>query len=196
MKRIKTVLILFAVYLLVAVPFKVMEIIPGFADIRPVVLLGPVYGIFFGMTGCGVMAVGNLIMDIVSDSLRWSSIAGFAANFLGPWCIWFYWARLSREPFSLRNWKSILRHCGVVIFSAVLETIIITPAVALIYPNVDAGLFAVSVMANTGLFPIFFGLPLLILMQEELGFVPLWRGGPVNGDPAPSEAEDVSEGIY
>ena len=39
LKQVGLVLILTAVYLVVAVPFKVMSVIPGFADIRPVLLL-------------------------------------------------------------------------------------------------------------------------------------------------------------
>ena len=47
-------------YLIVSIPFKVMEIIPGFTDIRPVSMLQPIYGIFFGIPGCIAFAVGNL----------------------------------------------------------------------------------------------------------------------------------------
>lgn len=175
MKQIKHILLLFLVYCLVAVPFKVMEVIPGFTDIRPVTLLGPVFALFFGLTGCWVMAFGNLLMDLVSDSLRWSSIAGFAANFLGPWLVWLYWTRISRTGFSLRTGRNLLRHMGILLLAAVLEAAVITPAVALIYPEVDAKLFALSVLGNTFLFPVAFGIPLLILLQEELGFVPLRR---------------------
>ena len=85
--------VLTAVYLIVSIPFKIMEIIPGFTDIRPVSLLIPVYGIFFGIPGCMAFAVGNLITDIISDSLRWSSIAGFAANFIGPFCYYLFWTK-------------------------------------------------------------------------------------------------------
>ncbi len=49
LRRIGLTLILTAVYLGVAVPFKVMSVIPGFADIRPVLMLNPVFGIFFGI---------------------------------------------------------------------------------------------------------------------------------------------------
>ena len=71
LKQVGLVLILTAVYLVVAVPFKVMSVIPGFADIRPVLMLNPVYGIFFGIPGCIAFAIGNLIGDLLSDSLRW-----------------------------------------------------------------------------------------------------------------------------
>ena len=78
------------VYLIVAAPFKVMEVIPGFADIRPVTLLGPIYALFYGIPGCVIFAVMNLVMDIVSGDLAWSCIAGLLANFAGPFFILYY----------------------------------------------------------------------------------------------------------
>ena len=170
---VKTIFILFLMYFIVAVPFKVMELIPGFTDIRPVTLLGPVYAIFYGIPGCIVMAVGNLIMDIVSGGLKWSSIAGFIANFAGPFVIYYYWARISKESFSLRTPKALIKHAVIIVISAVAEMIIITPFVRIIYPDVDAALFAVSVVLNTSGFPIIFGIPMLIVMTEELGFKPM-----------------------
>ncbi len=159
-------------YLLIAVPFKVLSVIPGFTDVRPVTLLGPAYAIFFGIPGCLVMAFGNLFMDIVSDSLRWSSIAGFAANFLGPFVIYLYWTRISRSQFSLRTGKNLLKCVGIIILSAVVEAVLITPMVAAVYPDVDAWLFAVSVLLNTSAFPIFFGMPFMMILQDELELKP------------------------
>ena len=164
---------LIIVYLIVAVPFKVMEIIPGFTDIRPVSLLMPVYGIFFGIPGCIAYAIGNLITDILSDSLRWSCIAGFAANFIGPFCYYLFWIKLSKQPFHLREGKNLLKHILVIIIDAVLVAAIITPFVALSYPDVDAVLFFVVVLINSTAFPIFVGIPLIVLLQDELGFSPV-----------------------
>ena len=92
-------LLLVISYLTVALPFMVMQVIPGFTDVRPVMMLWPVFGVFFGIEGCLACAVSNLIMDIVSSSLRWSSIAGFAANFLGPFMVYLYWTRISKQSF-------------------------------------------------------------------------------------------------
>lgn len=161
---------LVAVYLIVSIPFKVMEIIPGFTDIRPVSMLQPAYGIFFGVPGCLAFAVGNLITDIVSDSLRWSSIAGFAANFLGPFCYYIFWCRLSRRLFDMRTLKNILIHIAVVAVAAVITAGIIAPAVALSYPDVDLQLLVTTIMINSTAFPILLGIPLIIVLQEELGF--------------------------
>ena len=129
--------VLIIVYLIIAIPFKVMSVIPGFTDIRPVMLLKPVYGVFFGIPGCIAFAVGNLIGDIMSDSLRWSSIAGFAANFLGPFVFYLFWNRISKSPFSLRTGVSILKHIALIAVSALMEAIIITPAVKWVYSEID-----------------------------------------------------------
>ncbi|MBO4897807.1 MAG: hypothetical protein J5590_05880 [Clostridia bacterium] len=168
-RSIAAFIIQIIVYLIVAVPFKVMSVIPGFTDIRPVMLLVPVYAVFFGTQGCASLAVGNLIMDIVSGSLHWSCLPGFIANFLGPFIIYWYWTRISKTEFSLRNGKNLLKHAALIVFMAFVQTLIITPAVAL-YAGVDVCLFATTVMLNTSLFPIGLGIPLTILMQEELGF--------------------------
>lgn len=162
-------LLLTAVYLIIAIPFKVMEIIPGFTDIRPVLSLQPIYGIFFGLPGCFASAIGNLICDAVSDSIRWSSIGGFIANFLGPFIFFVFWTFITKNEFNLKKAKNILFYFAAVIISALVQTAIITPMVKLIYPEIYGSLFALTVIINNTLFPIFFGIPTIILMQEELG---------------------------
>lgn len=172
---------------IVSIPFKVMEIIPGFTDIRPVAMLRPVYGIFFGIAGCTACAVGNLITDIVGDSLRWSSIAGFIANFVGPLLFYIYRKRLSHHPFHLRDVKSILTHIVVIVVVAAAEALMITPAVALVYPEVDYWLFFFSVILNSSAFPIFLGILLIIVLQEEAGLkVKFPNGNQAECEPSPS----------
>lgn len=163
---------LVAVYLVVALPFKAMNVIPGFTDVRPVMALGPLYGVFFGPLGCLACALGNLAADIADDALRWTSIAGFASNYLGPLLVWLFWTRVSRTPFSLRSPRDLLRHSLALVAMSAVETAIVAPAVALVYPEVDAALLAWTVFGNTAGFPIVLGIPLAMLLQEEFGFVP------------------------
>ncbi len=167
--------VLVLVYLLIAIPFKVMSVIPGFTDIRPVMLFKPVYGVFFGIPGCIAFAIGNLIGDIISDSLRWTSISGFAANFLGPFVFYIFWRRISKTPFALRTGKDLLRQFAVIVISSVLEAIIIVPFVKLIYSEVDYVLLFVTILINGSAFPLLLGIPLMILMQEEFGIKPIKR---------------------
>ena len=175
MKCLKQIVFLVLIYFLTAIPFKVMGIIPGFSDIRPVTILGPVYAIYYGLPGCLVMAAGNLVMDLISNSLRWSSIGGFAANFAGPFLIYLFSVQLAKKPFQMKRAGQILKYTGVVCLSAILEAVIITPIVAIVYPEVNAMMFAGTVLLNTAAFPVIFGIPILILLQEEFGMVPLKR---------------------
>ena len=175
---------LVAVYLVVALPFKAMNVIPGFTDIRPVMALGPIYGVFFGPLGCLASACGNLVADAADDALRWTSIAGFASNLLGPLLVWLFWTRVSRTPFSLRSPRDILRHSLLLVAMSALETAIVAPAVALVYPEVDAGLLAWTVFGNTAGFPIVLGIPLAMVLQEEFGFEPCGSAPPAPASPA------------
>lgn len=171
-RPVRRFFVLLAVYLVVAIPFKAMNLIPGFTDVRPVQALGPIYGIFFGPLGCLAAAFGNLVADTVDDALRWTSIAGFASNFIGPLLVWLYWTRVSRTPFSLRTARDLLRYCLVIVVMAVVEDAIVAPAVKLVYPEVDFSFLAAAVFGNTAGFPIVLGIPLSILLQEEMGLKP------------------------
>lgn len=183
-RAIPRFLALLAAYVIVAIPFRTMNLIPGFTDVRPVTALGPVYGVFFGPLGCFASACGNLLADMADDALRWTSIAGFAANFLGPLLVWFFWTRVSRKPFALRTPGDLMWHVLAVGSASMLETAIITPAVALVYPEVDTALFAWSVVGNTTAFPVLIGIPLSILLQEELGFRPATGRGDADVGPS------------
>lgn len=171
-KSVIRFLALVVVYLVVAMPFRTMTIIPGFTDVRPVMALGPIYGVFFGPLGCLASAVGNLLSDAATGSVRITSIDGFLANFVGPLLIWLYWTRVSRTPFSLRTVRDILKYSFVVVIAAMIETFAIAKPVSLIYPEINDVMLAKAIFANMVLFPILLGIPLAILLQEEFAFVP------------------------
>ncbi|MDO4400705.1 MAG: DMT family transporter [Coriobacteriia bacterium] len=166
---------LVAIYLVIALPFKVLLVIPGFADIRPVCMLMPAYGIFFGIPGCLASATGNLICDALSDSLRWSSIAGFIGNFVYPFLLYLIWTKLRKEHFHLRTPYMIAMTVLSFAFCAIVLASIITPAVAHFYHEVDVVKFALTVIGNTLAFPTGLAIPFIILIQEELGYKPISR---------------------
>ena len=176
LRCVALIVILLVVYMIIAMPFRAITIIPGFTDIRPVCMLEPVYGVFFGLPGCFAFAVGNLIGDIVSDSLRWSSIAGFIGNFVYPFILYLFWTQLRKKPFNLRTRGRAAGFALSVIVAACIQSALISVAVGYYYPEVDVLLFAASVVANGSIFPIAFATPFIILIQEELAFVPVERG--------------------
>lgn len=164
--------VLVVVYLVMAVPFKVLEIIPDFADVRPVAMLMPVYGIFFGIPGCLASAVGNLVVDVISGDLRWSSIAGFVGNFAYPYLMYLFFTKLRRKPFNLRSGRAVGLFAVAAVICACTKSLVIAPAVAGLYPDVDAWLLATAIVCNDSLFPIGFAMPFIIMLQEEFGFSP------------------------
>ena len=161
------------IYLIMSIPFKVMEIIPAFSDIRPVTMLIPIYAVLYGPLGCLAYACGNLITDIISGSLRYSSVAGFVGNFIGPYIIYLYWVRISGDTIRLDGFRSILVHASVIALSAAVTDLIIAPAVYFFYPQVDVWLFAKLLFSNHFLFPVMIGTPMIILLQEELRKEPI-----------------------
>ena len=174
--------LLFITYFIISIPFKALDIMPGFTDIRPVTILQPVYGIFFGIPGCVVLSLGNVISDIIGGSLRISSAAGAAANFAGPFFFYIYWTKISRTAFDLRSWQNVIKFIGTIIVVAAIEALMITPAVAYFYPDVDYIKFAVIVLCNTILFPVALGIPFTILIQEEFEFKPVGFYCPINDE--------------
>ena len=141
---LKFILLVF-IYLVFAIPFRSMNLIPGFTDVRPVTTVGAIYAIFIGPLGCMASACGNLIADIIDNALHWSCFAGFAANFLGPCLIWYLWRKYGKLPFALRTMRELLFHSAVIIISALLETAIISPAVSTAYPEVNILFFSLTV---------------------------------------------------
>lgn len=102
-RKIGQFLFLVLIHMVLSLPFKVMIMIPGFTDIRPVTCVQPIFGLFYGQTGALAFAVGNLISDVLSDSLQWSCIAGFIANYLYVVMVYKLWHRIRKKAFALRE---------------------------------------------------------------------------------------------
>ena len=174
-RKVITVMILCVIYFVIAVPFQTLSIVPGFTNVRPLMVLEPIYGIFYGIPGCLVMGICNLAMDAATNSVKLSSAAGLLANVLGALCFHVYWKYLSGTDFDLRSLSNIVKYLLIVVFTAVMSALLITSSVAHYYPDTNYVAFGGVVFMNGLVFPILLGIPVIILMQEELGFVPCRR---------------------
>ena len=123
--------------------------------------------------GLGFMGAGCL--------LRAVAIVGLADT--AKLLVWWFWTRVSRTPFSLRTPRNLLRHCLLLVVMGAFETAIVAPAVALVYPEVDSVCLAWAVSGNPAGPPILLGIPLSILLQEELDIQPAGRSGAAPDDP-------------
>ena len=91
----RTLLVLVLIYVAVALPFRSLEFLPGLTDIRPVCMLMPVYGLFYGPVGAWAFGLGNLIGDVAAHDLTWASVGGLLANFAAVYVYHVLWNRLS-----------------------------------------------------------------------------------------------------
>lgn len=70
-----------AVYAAAMIPFKVLVVFPGLAEVRPAAVLPVVFGFLFGPAGAFGAAFGNLVGDMLGGMLGPGSLFGMAANF-------------------------------------------------------------------------------------------------------------------
>ncbi|WP_270739706.1 hypothetical protein [Massilioclostridium coli] len=173
-RKIGRFLFLVLIHMLLSLPFKVMIMIPGFTDIRPVTCLQPIFGLFFGQTGALAFAVGNLISDVLSDSLQWSCIAGFIANYLYVVMVYKLWHMIRKKAFSLRDSHDFLAYIAIILISAVVLTVMISFGVYAVQPEVDLVTLIGTIFCNNTIFPIILGAPIMIIMQEEFHLLDLW----------------------
>lgn len=85
-----------ATFAAVLIPFKAIQIIPGFASIRPAEALPAAFGLMFGPAGAWGVAIGNLIGDVFGGTLNPGSAFGFIANFFQALVAYKVWGNLGR----------------------------------------------------------------------------------------------------
>src|SRR4030042_4870169 len=89
-KMVVLVAISAGLYAALLLPFKMIQIIPGFTEIRPAVCLPIVCSLFFGPAGAWGACIGNLVADFAGP-FGPGSLFGLAGNFLLgylPYRIW------------------------------------------------------------------------------------------------------------
>lgn len=82
------------IFMLFLLPFKSIQLIPGFAEFRPATLLPVLFGLLFGPAGAWGSAIGNFAADFFG-TLSLGSIFGFVGNFLYAYIPYKIWRRKS-----------------------------------------------------------------------------------------------------
>lgn len=168
----RTVLVLLVIYVAVALPFRSLEFIAGLTDIRPVCMLMPVFGLFFGPAGAWAFGLGNVVGDVAAHDLTWASIGGFLANFAAVYVYHVLWNRLLKSQVAIRDWRGLGVYLLAVVAATTVTVAILTPAVWLAFPGIDLAYFTQIVLINNGLFAVVPGMAIIIIMQTEYHLVP------------------------
>ncbi len=165
-------LVLVAIYLAIAVPFRSLAFMQGLTDVRPVAMLMPVYGVFFGPVGAWAFAVGNTVGDVVAGNFGWASIGGFLANFAAVYVYFIVWNRLVKTRITLSDWRGLGQFFASVVAATAVTVAILVPVVAIFEPTVDLAYFGQIVMINNCVFALVPGIAIIIIMESEYGMTP------------------------
>jgi energy-coupling factor transport system substrate-specific component len=149
-----------------AVPFKVMVLVEGFTEVRPVNAVPVVVGLLFGPAGAWGCAIGNLIADLFG-TFSLASILGFVGNFIAaylPYRLWHIWRR-GEKP-NVKSGKNLALYFVICAISALSVAIFITCGL-----DVWLGLWMPDVFRiiffNDFAFPLVIGLPALIVLTSD-----------------------------
>ena len=91
-----------ALYVALLLPFKAIQIVPGFTELRPGAAIPPVCSMLFGPAGAWGAAIGNLIADMFG-MFGLGSIFGFFGNLALGYIPYRMWKALTQDKPTMRS---------------------------------------------------------------------------------------------
>jgi energy-coupling factor transport system substrate-specific component len=146
-----------------AIPFKVMVLVEGFTEVRPVNAVPVVAGLIFGPAGAWGCAFGNIISDLFG-TFSYGSIFGFFGNFIAaylPYKLWHLWSKGERP--NVKTYKNIFRYVILSAISSLAVAILIACSLDIFLNFWSRQILYIILFNNLG-FPIFLGLPVFIVL--------------------------------
>ena len=163
-KKINQFLVSCISFIILGSCFKVMVLIEGVTEVRPVNAIPVPAGLFFGpLAGLGC-AVGNLVSDLFG-TLTATSVIGFAANFMAAYMPYRLWHIYVKEEPNVHSFHKLLVYVWITFVSALSASWMIATGIWLFRDWVPD--MAVIVFLNGFVFPILFGLPVFIVMTSD-----------------------------
>ena len=165
-EKFKQIIICTLVFLGMAVPFKVMVLIPGLTEVRPVNAVPVVVGLLLGPAGAWGCAFGNLIADAFGTFSN-ASILGFFGNFAAAYVPYKLWHMISggTEP-NVKNGLNLIKYIVISFIGALSTAIILACGLDVFFGTWISGLFWI-ILLNDFCFPVFLGLPVFIIITSD-----------------------------
>jgi len=163
--RKKQFFITFAAFVVLGAAFKVMVLVEGFTEVRPVNAIPPIAGLAFGPIGAIACGIGNLVADLFG-SLSWRSILGIIANFIAAFLPYRLWHLFSDEAPNLHSHKNILRFMLVCLVSAFTVAWFLSFGIFTFFGHWITEVYTYVFFNNFG-FSILFSMPLLIVLTSD-----------------------------
>lgn len=154
------------VFIGMAVPFKVMVLIEGFTEVRPVNAVPVVVGLLLGPAGAWGCGIGNLVADLFGTFSK-ASILGFIGNFIAaylPYKLWHYAGRV--ETPNVKSYRNIVKYLSITAVAALATALIIACGLDMLFGMWMPKIFWIILLNDFG-FPILIGLPVFIVLTSE-----------------------------
>lgn len=154
------------VFIGMAIPFKVMVLIEGFTEVRPVNAVPVVAGLLLGPAGAWGCAIGNLVADLFGTFSK-ASILGFIGNFIAAYLPYKLWhiAGINEMP-NVKNYKNIVKYLAISVVAALGTALFIACGLDVLFGIWMSNIFWIILLNDLG-FPILIGLPVFIVLTSE-----------------------------
>lgn len=165
LSRVKRFFIVFAAFLAVGIPFKVMVLIEGFTEVRPVNAIPPVAGLICGSWGALACGFGNLIADLFG-TFNGSSVLGFFGNMAGAYLPYRLWHIYSDEQPILHKNINILKYIFISFLTALSVSWFLGFGLFYFFGTWIEEVYTYVLFNNFG-FSVGLGMPLFIMLSSD-----------------------------
>ncbi len=163
--KIKQFFIILGAFLILGISFKVMVLVEGLTEVRPVNAIPPVAGLLCGPVGAMACGIGNLIADM-AGTFSISSVLGFIGNFMAAWIPYRLWHFFSEERPNLHSGKNIFHYCLICLSGAMTVAWILSFGLYLLQGIWIRQIYTYVFFNNIG-FSIGLGMPVLIMLTSD-----------------------------
>ena len=161
----KQFFIVLAAFLVLGIPFKVMVLVEGFTEVRPVNAVPPIAGLICGPIGALACGLGNLIADLFG-SFNLTSVLGFFGNAAAAYLPYRLWHIYSDEAPNLHKNKNILKYSLVCLSAALMVSWFLGFGLLYFFGSWIEQLYSYVFFNNFG-FSVGLGIPIFIMLSSD-----------------------------
>ena len=161
----KQFFIVLAAFLVLGIPFKVMVLVEGFTEVRPVNALPPIAGMICGPLGALACGVGNMIADLFG-TFNGTSVLGFFGNMAAAYLPYRLWHIYSDEQPNLHKNINILKYVLICFSAALSVSWILGFGLYYFFGTWIEEIYTYVLFNNFG-FSVGLGAPLLIMLSSD-----------------------------
>ena len=150
---------------LLGAAFKVMTLVEGLTEIRPVNAIPIIAGLLFGPVGALGCAAGNLIADCFGTLSRVSWL-GMLINFMAAYLPWRLWYMVKQEKPNVHTWPNIFFFTWLSLLSAQTVAWMLSFGMEVCFDQWMKTMY-VYVFTNNFAFSLGLALPIFIVLTSD-----------------------------